>query len=48
MSGYVQTVVSMSPPSIQNREGAEFEFEKELVSQPMQHAKRVKRHLKTR
>ena len=36
MLGYVQTLVSVSPPAIQNRDGCEFDFEPELTSQPLQ------------
>lgn len=46
MLGYVQTLVSISPPAIQSNEGTEFEFEPELTSQPLQEVKRSKRHLR--
>ena len=48
MLGYVQTLVSVSPPAIQNRDGCEFDFEPELTSQPLQEIKRTKRHNRTR
>jgi len=46
MLGYVQTLVSVSPPAIQNKEGTEFEFEPELTSGPLGDIKRSRRHSK--
>ena len=45
---FIQAMVAISPPSIQTKNGREFEFEQTLTSKPLIDLKRAKNHCKAK